>query len=201
MVAHRCGTRMVIPMRKVSWWNETVNKQRWCKLPVQRCRWQRQACLQPEPRLFRNNSQYDVGYWDKINTRLNTEYTFNRIVKLGFNLAPVAVVGQYTQPLLGCNVYGHYAHHRRRGVGENIYNNYARSTTTRSERASLARANAHSRLYGVLLNPIWRSVPLKDSAPALSMVSTHSSVAATPSHLSSSSMHSRSRTSVLPPAP
>lgn len=30
---------------------------------------------------FRNNSQYDYGYWDKINARLNTEYTFNKYVK------------------------------------------------------------------------------------------------------------------------
>ena len=32
---------------------------------------------------YRNNSQFDVGYWDKINIRLNTEYTFNKYVKLG----------------------------------------------------------------------------------------------------------------------
>lgn len=30
---------------------------------------------------YRNNSQYDYGYWDKINARLNTEYTFNKYVK------------------------------------------------------------------------------------------------------------------------
>ena len=28
---------------------------------------------------YRNNSQYDYGYWDKINARLNTEYTFNKL--------------------------------------------------------------------------------------------------------------------------
>lgn len=37
---------------------------------------------------YRNNSQYDYGYWDKINTRLNTEYTFNKYVKMGFDIAP-----------------------------------------------------------------------------------------------------------------
>ncbi|EJW98189.1 tonb-dependent receptor, partial [gut metagenome] len=37
---------------------------------------------------FRNDSQYDYGYWDKINTRLNTEYTFNKYVKLGVDIAP-----------------------------------------------------------------------------------------------------------------
>ena len=37
---------------------------------------------------YRNNSQFDVGYWDKINIRLNTEYTFNKYVKLGVDIAP-----------------------------------------------------------------------------------------------------------------
>ena len=37
---------------------------------------------------YRNNSQYDYGYWDKINARLNTEYTFNKYVKMGFDIAP-----------------------------------------------------------------------------------------------------------------
>lgn len=37
---------------------------------------------------YRNNSQFDVGYWDKINIRLNTEYTFNKYVKMGVDIAP-----------------------------------------------------------------------------------------------------------------
>ena len=37
---------------------------------------------------YRNNSQFDVGYWDKLNARLNTEYTFNKYVKVGFDIAP-----------------------------------------------------------------------------------------------------------------
>ena len=28
------------------------------------------------------------SYWDKINARLNTEYTFNKYVKMGFDIAP-----------------------------------------------------------------------------------------------------------------
>ena len=37
---------------------------------------------------YRTNSQFDVGYWDKLNARLNTEYTFNKYVKVGFDVAP-----------------------------------------------------------------------------------------------------------------
>ena len=37
---------------------------------------------------FRNNSQYDVGYWDKLNLRLNTEYNFTDWLKVGLDLAP-----------------------------------------------------------------------------------------------------------------
>ncbi|MDE5661050.1 MAG: SusC/RagA family TonB-linked outer membrane protein, partial [Muribaculaceae bacterium] len=37
---------------------------------------------------FRNNSQFDYGYWDKVNVRLNTEYNFSRVVKAGLDIAP-----------------------------------------------------------------------------------------------------------------
>ncbi len=37
---------------------------------------------------FHNASQFDYGYWDKLNIRLNTEYKFNKYVLAGINLAP-----------------------------------------------------------------------------------------------------------------
>ncbi|MDE5683358.1 MAG: SusC/RagA family TonB-linked outer membrane protein, partial [Muribaculaceae bacterium] len=37
---------------------------------------------------FRNNSQFDYGYWDKINVRLNTEYNFTSWLKAGLDIAP-----------------------------------------------------------------------------------------------------------------
>ena len=37
---------------------------------------------------YKSDSQFDVGYWDKINIRLNTEYTFNKYVKMGMDIAP-----------------------------------------------------------------------------------------------------------------
>ena len=37
---------------------------------------------------FKNNSQFDYGYWDKLNVRLNTEYNFTDWLKAGLDIAP-----------------------------------------------------------------------------------------------------------------
>lgn len=37
---------------------------------------------------FKNNSQFDYGYWEKLNVRLNTEYNFTSWLKAGIDLAP-----------------------------------------------------------------------------------------------------------------
>ena len=56
---------------------------------------------------YRNNSQFDVGYWDKINIRLNTEYTFNKYVKLGVDIAPrVESWDDTPNHVLGSHGYG-----------------------------------------------------------------------------------------------
>ena len=56
---------------------------------------------------YRNNSQYDYGYWDKINARLNTEYTFNKYVKMGFDIAPrVESWDDTPRSFFSCHVYG-----------------------------------------------------------------------------------------------
>lgn len=46
---------------------------------------------------YRNNSQFDVGYWDKINIRLNTEYTFNKYVNWELILLHVSNHGMIPQ--------------------------------------------------------------------------------------------------------
>ena len=37
---------------------------------------------------FKQNSQFDTGFWDKLTARFNTEYKFNNVVKTGIDLAP-----------------------------------------------------------------------------------------------------------------
>lgn len=149
------------------WWNETVNK----TAMVQNYQFSvaggnDKLVYNLSLGYFRNNSQYDVGYWDKINTRLNTEYTFNRIVKLGFNLAPRVESWDNTPNLFSAAMSMDPTtpiYRPEEEWSENIYNNYARSYNNQewNPRASLARANAHSRLYGMLLNPYLEISPIE----------------------------------------
>lgn len=115
---------------------------------------------------FRNNSQFDVGYWNKINARLNTEYTFNKYVKMGFDIAPRVESWKDTPDQFGSAMSMDPTTPVFRDKSEwvdNKYNNYARShnNQTWNPVASIARANAHSREYGLILNPYLQVAPLK----------------------------------------
>ena len=115
---------------------------------------------------FRNNSQYDVGYWDKINVRLNTEYTFNQYVKLGFDIAPRVESWDDTPNLFSAAMSMDPTTPVFKPEEEwvdNTYNNYQRSYNNQEWNpvASLARQNAHSREYGVIMNPYLQLSPLE----------------------------------------
>lgn len=115
---------------------------------------------------FRNKSQFDVGYWDKINARLNTEYTFNKYVKMGFDIAPRVESWDDTPDQFSSAMSMDPTTPVFRDESEwvdNEYNNYARShnNQTWNPVASIARANAHSREYGVILNPYLQITPIK----------------------------------------
>lgn len=115
---------------------------------------------------YRNNSQFDVGYWDKINIRLNTEYTFNKYVKLGVDIAPrveswddtpnqfsAVMAMDPTTPVF-----------RPQDQWEdNEYNNYQRSYNNQewNPAGSIARSNAHSRELGAILNTYLQVNPIE----------------------------------------
>ena len=115
---------------------------------------------------YRSNSQFDVGYWDKLNARLNTEYTFNKYVKVGFDIAPrmeswddtpnqfsSAMSMDPTTPVF-----------RPEDQWEdNVYNNYQRSynNQTWNPAGSLARANDHSREMGAIINTYLQINPIE----------------------------------------
>ena len=115
---------------------------------------------------YRTNSQFDVGYWDKINIRLNTEYTFNKYVKLGVDIAPrveswddtpnqfsAAMAMDPTTPVF-----------RPQDQWEdNEYNNYQRSYNNQewNPAGSIARSNAHSRELGAILNTYLQVNPIE----------------------------------------
>ncbi|MDO4164710.1 MAG: TonB-dependent receptor [Bacteroides sp.] len=115
---------------------------------------------------FRNKSQFDYGYWDKINARLNTEYTFNKYVKMGFDIAPRVESWDDTPSQFESAMSMDPTTPVMRDESEwvdNEYNNYSRSynNQTWNPVATIARANSHSREYGVILNPYLQITPIK----------------------------------------
>nr|WP_129731007.1 TonB-dependent receptor [Parabacteroides goldsteinii] len=115
---------------------------------------------------FRNNSQYDVGYWDKINARLNTEYTFNKYVKMGFDMAPRVESWDDTPNQFGAAMSMDPTTAVFKPESEwvdNMYSNYARSNNneTVNPAGAISRQNAHSREYGFIVNPYLQITPMK----------------------------------------
>ncbi len=115
---------------------------------------------------FKNNSQYDVGYWDKINIRLNTEYTFNEYVKMGFDVAPHIEAWDDTPNLFSSAMSMDPTtpiFKPEENWVDNKYNNYSRSHNNQvwNPAASLARQNSNSREYGVIVNPYLQITPIQ----------------------------------------
>jgi TonB-linked SusC/RagA family outer membrane protein len=115
---------------------------------------------------FKNNSQYDVGYWDKINIRMNTEYTFNDYVKMGFDIAPHIESWDDTPNLFSSAMRMDPTtpvFKPEENWVDNKYNNYSRSHNNQewNPAGSLARQNSGSREYGVIVNPYLQITPLK----------------------------------------
>jgi len=116
---------------------------------------------------YRQNSQFDVGYWERITARFNTEYTFNDIVKAGVDFAPRYENWDDTPNLFGAAmkmdpstpVY----RAKEAWSASNPYNNYARSYHNQEWNpvASIARQNKHSDEYGAIMNPYINVEPIK----------------------------------------
>ncbi len=115
---------------------------------------------------FRNDSQYDYGYWDKVNIRLNTEYTFNKYVKLGVDIAPRMESWDNTPNLFSAAMSMDPTTPVFKPESEwvdNEFNNYQRSYNNQewNPMGSLARQNAHSRELGALLNTYLQVNPIQ----------------------------------------
>ena len=115
---------------------------------------------------FRQESQYDYGYYDKINIRINTEYTFNKYVKMGLDIAPKLESWDNTPNQMS----GAMSMDPTTPVfkdkelwGDNMYSNYERSHNNEcwNPVAAVARANDHARNYGVIVNPYLQIQPIK----------------------------------------
>ncbi|WP_296258325.1 TonB-dependent receptor [uncultured Phocaeicola sp.] len=115
---------------------------------------------------YRTNSQFDVGYWDKLNARLNTEYTFNKYVKVGFDIAPRMESWDDTSVQFSSAMAMDPTTPVFRPESEwedNEYNNYERSynNQTWNPAASIARQNAHSREMGAIINTYLQINPIE----------------------------------------
>lgn len=115
---------------------------------------------------YRNNSQYDYGYWDKLNARLNTEYTFNKYVKMGFDIAPRVESWDDTPNLFSAAMSMDPTtpvYKPENQWEDNAYNNYQRSYNNQewNPAGSLARQSGHSREMGAILNTYLQINPIQ----------------------------------------
>jgi TonB-linked SusC/RagA family outer membrane protein len=115
---------------------------------------------------FKQNSHYDVGYWDKLTARFNTEYTFNRVVKAGLDLLPKLERWDDTPDRLNDAMRMDPTTPVFRPEEEwtdNVYDNYARSNNSQvwNPAGSIARLDAHSDEYGMLMTPYISIEPIK----------------------------------------
>ena len=115
---------------------------------------------------YRTNSQFDVGYWDKLNARLNTEYTFNKYVKVGFDIAPRIESWDDTAAEFSSAMSMDPTTPVFRPESEwedNEFNNYERSynNQTWNPAGTIARKNAHSREMGAILNTYLQINPIE----------------------------------------
>ena len=149
------------------WWDETVNK----TALVQNYQLSVAGGTQKynynlSVGYFRNASQFDYGYWDKLNIRLNSEFIFNKYIRAGLDLAPRTESWDDTPSLFGSVIAMDPTTPVMRPEEEwtsNPLNNYQRgyNTTVYNPVAQLARMNAHSREFGMFLTPYIQVDPLE----------------------------------------
>lgn len=107
---------------------------------------------------YRADANYDYGYWEKLTGRINTEFTFNKHVKLGVDLAPKVERWDDTPNLMGAamNMDPTTPVYRdEKDFSDNVFSNFARSNNNQTHNpvASLSRMTAHSDEYGLIMNP------------------------------------------------
>jgi TonB-linked SusC/RagA family outer membrane protein len=146
-------------LSNTDWWNETIHK----TAPMQNYNLSFQGgsdkvIFSGSIGYFRQDSQYDVGYWDRLTGRFNTEYTFNKVVKAGIDFAPRVETWDDTPNLFGSIMKMDPTTPVFRPEADwetNPFNNYARSYHNQewNPAASIARQNAHSNEYGLIMNP------------------------------------------------
>lgn len=115
---------------------------------------------------FRQSSQYNVGHWERITGRFNTEYKFSKVVKAGLNFAPKHENWQNTPNLFGGVMRMDPTTPVFRSQDQwdtNALNNYARSYNNQEWNpvANVARSNSNNQEYGMMLIPFLSIQPIE----------------------------------------
>ena len=114
----------------------------------------------------KQNSQFEKGYSDKFNIRLNTEYTLAKWIKLGFNLAPRMTASEgYSTLFTGAMSMDPSTpiYRPQSEWTDNEYSNFARShnNQTYNPVGQQFRQDSKSRNYGIMVSPSLTITPFK----------------------------------------
>ncbi len=115
---------------------------------------------------FRQNSQYDIGSWDRLSIRLNNEYTLAPSVKLGIDMAPRYETWTNTPNLYGDIMRMDPTTSVFRPMDEwqtNVFNNYARSNHNQvwNPMGTMARMDEKTQLFALIMTPHLTITPMK----------------------------------------
>lgn len=116
---------------------------------------------------FRNNSQFDYGYWDKLNIRFNTEFNFTNWLKAGIDFAPNMENWDNTPNVFGAAMSMDPTTPVFRPEDQwdpsNPMNNYQRSYNNQewNPAASVARMDNSTRKMQLNMNPYIQIQPIK----------------------------------------
>lgn len=115
---------------------------------------------------FRQDSHYDYGYWDKLTARFNTEYRFNKIVKLGMDFSPKLERWDDTPTLMNDAMRMDPTTpvmNPEEEWTDNEFDNYSRSHNSQvwNPVGNVARQKSSSDEYGLLMNPYINIEPIK----------------------------------------
>lgn len=115
---------------------------------------------------YGQDSQYNIGNWQKLTARFSMEYNFNKVVKAGIDISPKYENWTDTPNLLG-NIMNMDPTTPvmipEEEWTDNEFNNYARSNNSEvwNPVAEMARMSKHSDEYGLLANPFISIEPIK----------------------------------------
>ena len=114
----------------------------------------------------KQNSQFEKGFSDKFNIRLNTEYTLAKWIKLGFNLVPRLTSSQgYSTLFTGAMSMDPSTpiYRPQEEWTDNEYSNFARSHNNQSYNpvGQQFRQDSKSRNYGIMVSPSITITPVK----------------------------------------